>query len=121
MRKRRTFTAEFKREAVRQLKEGDLAPSDLARELGVPRNKLYRWKEEMETKGDVAFPGAGKSANSEGLSAENARLTRELAQAREEVDILKKATVGSTGHRNARCIISLGVLNFNVFRGLSFS
>jgi transposase len=91
MRKRRTFTAEFKREAVRQMEHGELAPSDLARELGVPRNKLYLWKEQMEVKGEAAFAGAGKSAKPEKLSSENARLRRELAQAKEEVDILKKA------------------------------
>ena len=91
MRKRRTFTAEFKREAVKQMDEGELSPSELARQLGVPRNKLYRWKDEMSEKGDTAFSGSGKSAKEEKLSSENARLERELVEAREEVEILKKA------------------------------
>jgi len=91
MRKRRTFTAEFKREAVRQMEHGELAPSKLARELGIPRNKLYLWKEELAEKGDAAFSGAGYKGKPEKLSSENARLKRELAQAQEEVEILKKA------------------------------
>ena len=45
----------------------------------------------MEAKGDAAFSGAGKSVKPEKLSSENTRLRRELAQAKEEVEILKKA------------------------------
>ena len=89
--KRRTFTAEFKREAARQLDLGEKSPSDLARELGIPRNKLYRWKEELESKGEGAFPGTGNRGSSDKLSAENARLKKELAEAKEENEILKKA------------------------------
>ena len=91
MRKRRTFTAEFKREAVRQMEQGELTPSDLARELGVPRNKLYLWKDELAKKADGAFSGAGQKGKAEKLSLENVRLRRELAEAREDVEILKKA------------------------------
>ena len=90
--KRRTFTAEFKREAVRQLDLGEKQPSDLARELGIPRNKLYRWKEEIESKGEGAFPGRGNNRSSKDkLSAEVAQLKKELAEAKEENEILKKA------------------------------
>jgi transposase-like protein len=42
--KRRRFTREFRLEAVRQLEEGDKPVSEVARELGVPRNRLDRWK-----------------------------------------------------------------------------
>ena len=98
--KRRTFAPEFKREAVRQLNLGERPASELARELGVPRNKLYRWKEELESKGEAAFPGKGSRGSSEKLSTENARLKKELAEAREENAILKKAAVDSTGRCN---------------------
>ncbi len=45
MEKRRRFTAEFKREAIRLLKAAKKPAATLARELGVPRNRLYkcRW------------------------------------------------------------------------------
>lgn len=90
--KRRTFTPEFKREAVRQLELGEQTPSDLARELGVPRNKLYRWQEEVQAKGEVAFPGRGNNRTSKDkLAAEIAQLKKELAESKEENEILKKA------------------------------
>ena len=87
MKKRRTFTAEFKREAVRQLELGEQTPSELARRLGVPRNKLYRWQEEINRLGTEAFP----KSNFKDLAGENAKLKKELEAAREEVEILKKA------------------------------
>jgi transposase-like protein len=40
MTKRKQFSAEFKREAVRLLETSKKQPSDLARELGVRRNQL---------------------------------------------------------------------------------
>ena len=90
--RRRTFTPEFKREAVRQLEIGEKSPSDLAKELGIPRNKLYRWQEEIAGKGESAFPGRSNNrVSKDRLSAENAQLKKELAQAREENEILKKA------------------------------
>lgn len=91
MRKRRTFTAEFKREAVRQLEAGDVTPSELARELGIPRNKLYRWKDELADKGSTAFPHGQTKSKASDLEAENARLKKELETAKEDLDILKKA------------------------------
>lgn len=91
MRKRRSFTVEFKREAVRQLEAGDVTPSELARELGIPRNKLYRWKDELADKGSAAFPHSPTKKQSTDLAEENARLKKELEQAKEDVDILKKA------------------------------
>ena len=41
--KRQQFTAEFKREAVRQMQIGNKPIAQLSRELGVPRNRLYKW------------------------------------------------------------------------------
>ena len=90
MTKRQTFTKEFKLEAVRLLNEGKKAGAGLARELGIKRNQLYKWKEEIETHGDAAFPGQGRRGSADSQAAENARLKRELAVAREENEILKK-------------------------------
>ncbi len=39
---RTTFSAEFKREAVRLLEQGNKEAAQLARELGVRRNHLYK-------------------------------------------------------------------------------
>jgi transposase len=96
MGQRRRFTPEFKRHAVQLLTAGDRPTAEIARELGIPRNRLYKWQKEMATHGG-AFPGSGRQAEP---AAELARLRRELARITEERDILKKAAVGSSGESN---------------------
>lgn len=88
MTKRKSFTAEFKREAVRLLETSKKQPSDLARELGVRRNQLYKWKDQLSRRGAKAFPGHGRRLAS---NDEVSRLRQELEQVKEERDILKKA------------------------------
>jgi len=89
MGRRQTFNKEFKLEAVRLLELGQKSPTQLALELGVRRNRLYKWKEQLAGKGNEAFRGSGrKPAATEG---DVARLKRELAKVTEERDILKKA------------------------------
>jgi len=91
MKKRKRFTREFKLEALRLLEEGNKPASDLARELGIRRNQLYKWKDVVDQKGNDAFPGQGKRSGAKSQSFEIARLNRELAQSKEDVEILKKA------------------------------
>lgn len=91
MKKRNQFTREFKLEAVRLLEEGDKPPAELARELGIRRNQLYKWKEAIDQKGKDVFPGQGRRAGVKTQTAEISRLKRELAQAKEDIEILKKA------------------------------
>lgn len=89
MTKRTSYTREFKLEAVRLLETGNKKATDLARELGVSRNKLYQWRDALKTKDkDDAFPGSGRRSGGE---AELERLKREHERLREENDILKKA------------------------------
>ena len=47
MSKRQSFSREFKLEALRLLELGEKPAADLARELGVPRNRLYKWRDEV--------------------------------------------------------------------------
>ena len=89
MRKRVTFSKEFKIEAVRLLDLGKKSAVELALELGVRRNQLYKWKEQLGRKKDAAFRGPGRKPASE--ENEVARLKRELEKVKEERDILKKA------------------------------
>lgn len=91
MTRRKTFTPEFKREAVRLLELGERPAAQIARELGVKRNQLYKWQEEVDKHGKEAFPGHGRRSSSESLIQENSRLKQELAKAKEEAEILKKA------------------------------
>jgi transposase-like protein len=88
MTKRKSFSPEFKREAVRLLETAQKSSADLARELGVRRNQLYKWKEQLNKRGSVAFPGSGRGS---GSNDELARLRKELEKVKEERDILKKA------------------------------
>ena len=89
MTKRKSFTRAFKLEAVRLLESGEKKAADLARELEVPRNRLYKWQEQLRAKGhEGVFPGKGRRA---GREAELARLKSENERLREENDVLKKA------------------------------
>jgi transposase-like protein len=89
MGKRQSFTREFKLEAVRLLRSSGRPAAEVARELGVRRNQLYKWDEQFKTKGtDEVFPGPGRRV---GTAAEIARLQRENARLQEENEILKKA------------------------------
>ena len=88
MTKRKSFSPEFKREAVRLLETSQKSSADLARELGVRRNQLYKWKEQLSQRGAGAFPGSGRGS---GNNDELARLRKELEKVKEERDILKKA------------------------------
>jgi len=86
---RKTFSKSFKIEAVRLLGLGEKPASQLAQELGIRRNQLYKWRDRIEGKGDAAFRGPGRAPASE--ESEIARLKRELERVREERNILKKA------------------------------
>jgi len=88
MQKRKTFSKEFKLEAVRILETSNKPAADIARELGIQRNQLYKWQEQHRAKGEEAFPGKGYRTEKDD---EIARLKRELVRVTEERDILKKA------------------------------
>ena len=88
---RKRFNREFKLEAVRLLKQRDKPAAELARELDVPRNRLYKWQQEVEKKGEAkAFRGAGRRPGQSPLS-ELERLRQRVAELEEENTILKKA------------------------------
>jgi len=88
--KRQEFSIEFKREAVRRLEQGDKDGAQLARELGIKRNQLYKWKAEIDEHGDKAFPGKGRRPKNE---TDVTALEKEVARLKEENEILKKAAV----------------------------
>lgn len=89
MAKRQRFSKEFKIEAVRLLELGQKSAAQLALELGVRRNQLYKWKEQLAGKGATAFAGTGRRPAAQ--ESEVTRLKRELEKVKEERDILKKA------------------------------
>jgi transposase len=82
---RKTYSREFKEEAVRLAKQNG-NQSQTARDLGLQLSVLRRWKKELEQIGEKAFPGKGHSPNEE-----MRELQRENQRLKETVEILKKA------------------------------
>ena len=89
-RKYKRYTKEFKLEAVRMAEEAAKPVTDVARELGVRVNQIYKWKKELEAKSGDAFPGQGRQL---GVQAEVMKLRKEVERLRMENEILKKAAV----------------------------
>ena len=88
-RKRRTYTPEFKAEAVKLVTEQGYSVAEAARALGLNENLIRSWRQALEAKGDQAFPGHGKLP---AIEEELRRLQAENQRLRAERDILKKAT-----------------------------
>ena len=86
--RRKTYTREFKIEAVRLLESSGKSGREIEDDLGIGRGQIYRWRKELSGEdGKVrAFPGTGNPRDEE-----LARLKRENAILREERDILRKA------------------------------
>jgi len=87
----KTYTKAFKLEALRMLTESDRPASEIAMQLGIRRNQLYKWKEQMAKKGDVASAKRGRPKKAD--QSEAARLRQENKRLQEENEILKQAAV----------------------------
>ena len=83
---RRTFTREFKVQAVQLVTEKGYSYAEAARQLGITDAQIRNWKKQFDAAGTNAFPGNGNLIDEEvqRLRAENKRLLLER-------DILKKA------------------------------
>lgn len=79
---RKRHGEEFKAEALRVA--GKIGVTKAARELGLHGSQIYQWRAAAEKK-------AGTSERESTLATENAKLKRELAEMKMEVDFLKKA------------------------------
>jgi transposase len=86
--RRRRFTREFKIETVRLVTDGGNGVTQIAKDMGIHPNTLYKWIRQYSDKPVDAFPGTGHL----GSEAEQIRqLKRENERLRMERDILKKA------------------------------
>ena len=83
---RRSYSSEFKREAVELASQPGQTIAGVARDLGIRSNLLGRWKRELSNQGIKAFGGQGVARDEELM-----RLRRELAQVKKERDFLKSA------------------------------
>ena len=95
---RRTFTDEFKHEAVALLESSGRPLMQVAGELGIQPSMLRSWR--AATHGTVPRTQAGAAASALAIprvpslaeqAAEIARLKRELDRTRQEREVLKKA------------------------------
>jgi transposase len=97
----RKYTDEFKEEAV-NLALKSPAISQAAESLGIPAGTLYSWVEQLKKKGKT--PNTINQKNDAPLDIsklieENRRLHKELAIAKEEKEILKKAAAYFAQHQ----------------------
>ncbi len=85
---RRSFSREFKLEAVRMVTEGGHSLAQVARDLDIRPDMLRRWRRQIEQDPEQAFPGVGQRKARE---EEMWQLRRKLERVTAERDILKKA------------------------------
>ena len=85
---RRTFSEEFKREAVKLVVEQDYSFAAAAKAVNVASRSLREWHEKYAPEPEPC----GEDASVEELTAENKRLRKQLREAEMEREILKKAT-----------------------------
>ena len=88
--KRRSYTEEFKIDAVKLSYKNDKKVKEVAENLDIPYGTLIRWRREYKDKSDLAFPGHSKQKLTP-EQKEIQRLKKELKDAKTERDILKKA------------------------------
>src|SRR5438067_12392635 len=87
-RRRRTYTPEFKAEAVQLVTEQGYSVAEAARSLGIQDNLIRNGKQARDAQGEQAFPGRGKLSPFE---EEHRRLRAENQRLLAERDLLKKA------------------------------
>ena len=94
--KRKSYSAEFKMEAVRLITEKGYSIAEASRNLGIEYSVLRRWKKQFTDDPEGAFPGKGKhKADDERLR----QLQREL----------KRVSIGMqkcTKNRDEKCTTS---------------
>ena len=87
-RAKKSYSREFRAEAVKMAINSDEAPAKIARRLGISKSLLYTWlKPENQPNGVKEVMGQYKD-----LIKENKRLKKELAKSKQIEEILKKAT-----------------------------
>ena len=87
MARRKRYSPEFKRQALRRANEPGVTDALVSEELGVSTRQLRRWREATQEHGEEnAFPGQGKARDQE-----LAQLRRKLKKVTDERDFLREA------------------------------
>ncbi|MFT6820538.1 MAG: transposase [Myxococcota bacterium] len=95
---RRSYTLEFKQEAVRLVREQGLMITEVAPELGVDKSVVGTWVRKADA-GELGGKPTAPSAPAPALLDDVRRLRKENKVLREEREILKKAALDSRGRR----------------------
>jgi transposase len=82
------YDKEFKIEAVRLTSEPGNTQAGIEQDLGISQGIISRWKRQLKSDGEYAFPGKGRLKPQD---QETRDLKREVQRLRRERDILKKA------------------------------
>jgi len=95
-RKYQRYTQEFKLEAIRLMSEAEKPVAQIARQLGIRVNQIYKWKKQVEEKSSNAFSRTAKEPRVEETvatdkDAEIQALKLRVERLEAEKDILKKA------------------------------
>lgn len=86
----RTYTDDFKREALQLLKTGGKSARQLERELGITPGMLVKWRDQYQLKETPTGETHLAPSDLEAAQREIRRLERELREVSEEREILKK-------------------------------
>lgn len=89
-RKYRTYTEEFKLEALELLRTSGKSAAQVERDLGITKGLLLKWRDRYQVKREGGQVQLAPSDMAE-AQTEIKRLRRQLRVAEEERDILKKA------------------------------
>lgn len=85
---KRSYSDELKSEAVKMVNEQGLSQKEVSHRLSIPKGTIANWVAASKSGRVPSRPGDPSVAE---LAAENRRLRKELAEARMEREILKKA------------------------------
>ena len=86
--KRKTYTREFKLEALHLVETSGKPIAQIERDLGLSKGLMHHWKRQLSRDGEGAFPGKGRLKVQDELIRQ---LRRDNKILRQERDILKKA------------------------------
>jgi len=88
MKNQRQYDREFKLNSIKLYRESGKSLVELASDLGIPMSTLAQWVKQFKEHGSDSFPGSGSLKP---CDEELYRLKKELADVKQERDILKKA------------------------------
>ncbi len=92
MAKRRTFSPEFKFEAVLDRVRGEKTIAQICRERDISESLLYKWRDAFFERGAGIFVDQRSNANGSDRQAERiAELERLVGRQTLEIEVLKKA------------------------------